>query len=57
MIYLEHWGVIHRDLRAANVLVSAEESLKISDFGLLLDNQVKDGSLTRFWYLLTPLKF
>lgn len=40
MSYLEEQKVIHRDLRAANVLVGEKNSVKISDFGLarLLDS-------------------
>ncbi|XP_063729539.1 tyrosine-protein kinase SRK3-like [Symsagittifera roscoffensis] len=42
MIYLEAHHVVHRDLRAQNVLVSNEEIFKISDFGLLIDESSKD---------------
>ena len=43
MIYLEAHNVVHRDLRAQNVLVGNEETFKISDFGLLIDQEHKDG--------------
>ncbi|XP_075240731.1 proto-oncogene tyrosine-protein kinase LCK-like isoform X2 [Convolutriloba macropyga] len=42
MIYLEAHNVVHRDLRAQNVLVGNEETFKISDFGLLIDQEHKD---------------
>ncbi|VDK23739.1 unnamed protein product [Taenia asiatica] len=34
MVYLEEKRVVHRDLRAANVRVDADGSVKVADFGL-----------------------
>ncbi|KAM7536582.1 hypothetical protein Aperf_G00000087989 [Anoplocephala perfoliata] len=34
MKYIEEKGAVHNDLRSANVLVAADHSVKISDFGL-----------------------
>ena len=34
MSYLEEKGIVHRDLAASNVLISADDIAKVSDFGL-----------------------
>jgi len=34
MAYLESENLVHRDLRAANVLVGEHITLKVADFGL-----------------------
>ncbi|VDL91618.1 unnamed protein product [Schistocephalus solidus] len=34
MAFLEEVQVVHRDLRAANVLVDKDENVKVADFGL-----------------------
>ena len=48
MAYLEGKNFIHRDLRAANILVGDNNTVKVADFGLariLQDSDVYDASL------------
>lgn len=44
MAYLERRQVVHNDLRAANILVDEDESVKVADFGLagILHNDGRD---------------
>ena len=47
MAYLEGKNFIHRDLRAANILVGDNNTVKVADFGLariLQDSDVYDAS-------------
>ena len=47
MAYLEGRNFIHRDLRAANILVGSHNTVKVADFGLariLHDNDIYDAS-------------
>ncbi|XP_029649911.1 tyrosine-protein kinase SRK2 isoform X1 [Octopus sinensis] len=45
MKYLENCKYVHRDLRAANILVAANKTVKVADFGLarLIKDEVYEG--------------
>src|SRR5205823_1038899 len=42
--YAHHQGVIHRDVKPANVLLTASAQAKLSDFGLSMMVEQKDDS-------------
>ena len=44
MEYIESMGYVHRDLRAANILLDTDETVKIGDFGLSRDEKTYSSS-------------
>ena len=57
MAYLEQEKYIHRDLRAANILVGEHQVCKVGDFGLarLISNEIynsKKGEAHDAWIFL-----
>ena len=58
MAYLESRHVVHRDLAARNVLVTEDNSAKVSDFGLARDENfsLEGGKLPIKWTAPEALK-
>ena len=49
MSYLERKNFVHRDLRAANILVGEHCNVKVADFGLsrVLDDEIYEASQSK----------
>jgi hypothetical protein len=55
LLYAHHHGILHRDLKPYNLLLTAEGHLKVSDFGLLKQLQrLKPGLTPRTAIVGTP---
>lgn len=58
MAYIERMNYIHRDLRAANILVGDNLVCKIADFGLarlIEDNEYTARQGKKYWFLSTKI--
>jgi len=51
MAYLEKQSYIHRDLRAANILVGENNTVKVADFGLARVITTDPGTETQDVYV------
>ena len=48
--YLHQQGVVHRDIKGANILCTKEAQLKLADFGVATDTDEFDGVVgTPYW--------
>ena len=48
MEYIEMKKFVHRDVRADNVLVNADEQVKIADFGLARDEEYTASETSKY---------
>jgi len=58
--YIESMGVLHRDIRPLNLLVTSSGELKIIDLGFgkrIIDSTDYDKSITLNWWCETPEEF
>lgn len=56
LFYLHNQNVLHCDLKSANVLVGANNDLKITDFGISKTKAASVASLNKTSYALEVIK-
>ena len=51
MAYLESSNFVHRDLRAANILVGVNNNVKVADFGLarLISDEIYEAQESKYF--------
>lgn len=56
LAYLHEQGVIHRDIKGANILVTKEGLVKLADFGVAVTTQEKSNTVvgSPYWSASCP---
>lgn len=54
LLYLHEQGVIHRDIKGANILTTKEGLVKLADFGVATKSNVSESSVVGTPYWMAP---
>jgi len=54
LLYLHEQGVIHRDIKGANILTTADGTVKLADFGVATKSNVNEYSVVGTPYWMAP---
>jgi serine/threonine protein kinase len=54
LVYLHEQGVIHRDIKGANILTTKDGTVKLADFGVATKSNVNEYSVVGTPYWMAP---